>query len=76
MNKKNLIELILGVFLIICSVFIFNKPVTAFTLLGYLIGIVAIAKGIHFVYLYFKNRYTILFKANIFLVLGILFSLQ
>ena len=75
MNKRNLIELILGVLLIICSVFIFNKPVTAFVMLGYLIGIVAIAKGIHFIYLYFKIRGIVLFKANAFLVFGILLSL-
>lgn len=75
MNKRNLIELILGVLLIVCSVFIFNRPVTAFVMLGYLIGIIAIVKGIHFIYLYFKTRNIILFKANAFLVLGILLSL-
>ena len=72
MNRRNTIELILGVLLIVCSVFIFNRPVTAFIFLGYLIGAVAIAKGLHFIYLYFKTRNFIIFKANTFLVLGIL----
>lgn len=75
MDKRNAIELVLGVLLIVCSVFVFNKPLTAFAMLGYLIGIIAIAKGIHLIYLYFKIRNIVLFKANTFLVLGILLAL-
>lgn len=75
MNKRNAIELILGVLLIVCSVFVFNRPVVAFIALGYLIGIAAIVKGVHFIYLYFKVKNIVLFKANTFLVFGILLSL-
>lgn len=75
MNKRSAIELILGILLIICSVFTFTKPTATFTVLGYIIGSAAILKGIHFIYLYFKNRDFMAFKANTFLVLGILLSI-
>lgn len=72
MNKRSAIELVLGILLIVCSVFTFTNPTATFTMLGYIIGAAAILKGIHFIYLYFKNRDFVAFKANTFLVLGIL----
>ena len=72
MNKRNSIELIIGVIFIIFSVFIFNKPLLAFKLLAYLLGLSCIAKGIHLGYLYFKIKESFLFKANTFLVIAIL----
>ena len=75
MNKRSAIELIFGVLLIICSVFVFNKPITAFLILGYAVGIVAVLKGIQLIYLYFKTKDTVLFRANTFLVIGILLTI-
>lgn len=72
MNKRNTIELIIGVIFIIFSVFIFNKPILAFKILACLLGISCILKALHFVYLYFNIRDIYSFKANTFLVVGIL----
>lgn len=72
MNKRNTIELIIGVLFIIFSVFVFNKPVLAFNVISYLLGISCCAKAIHLMYLYIKIKDTFVFKANTFIVLAII----
>lgn len=72
MIKNSLRDLLIGIFLVICSIFTFIRPITTFIVLAYIGGIVAIAKGVHLCYVYFKQREFKKVKSSVGLVIGVL----
>ncbi|MBC2575909.1 HdeD family acid-resistance protein [Peptostreptococcus canis] len=71
MKNKSYIDLLIGILLIIASVFTFIKPIGTFLILSYSIGALCLIKGLHFIYLYFNLKEYFKIRANTALVLGI-----
>lgn len=72
LKNRNIVSLLIGIILIVTSIFTFIKPVSTFLMLSYILGIVCMTKGIHFIYLYFKQRNEFKLRANTILVFGII----